>query len=127
MKVAVLIPGLTRTYKETYESFFKNIIEPNSENNKIDVYLAFWDYTHGRHGRNREKGRNISKLSSGEIDNIIRVYDPRKYLVMDDYAEKNKYFDSITDGIIETIGLPTEKHNPRAFIRNGMVAQTYGW
>lgn len=124
-KVALLIPGLLRTYKKTSKFLFHNIIEPNKEEYDIDVYLGFWNYSHQRgDGGMRD---NIEKISTKEVDEILDLYKPKKYIILDNYENKNKVeFPEVVDKIIETIGHPNHPDGP-SLIQNGLVAQTYTW
>ena len=125
MKVAILLPGLVRTYKKTHENFFSNIIEPNREKHEIDTYLAFWDHTHER-GDYGNRNR-VRKLQKNEIDQILQIYRPKEYSILDDYHNKNdKEFSQITYRLTKIIGKP---HHPdgNKLIQNGLVAQSYSW
>lgn len=125
MKVAVLIPGLLRTYKHTYNSFFSNIIESNKNNHKIHLFLAFWDHTHKR----GDKGVNekIVKINKAEQERVINLYKPKNYIVMDKYFEKNnELFPNICDNLIEKIGSP-DHPDGKKLIQNAVVAQYYSW
>jgi hypothetical protein len=125
MKVAVLIPGLLRTYKQTYSNFFCKIIEPNKNKHKIDLFLAFWDHTHKR--GERGVNQNIVKINKEEQEKLIDLYKPKNYIIMDKYFKKNnEIFPSICDSLIEKIGSP--KHpDGKKLIQNAVVAQYYSW
>ena len=124
-KVAILIPGLLRTFEKTSEYYLKNIIEPNINDYEIDIYLGFWNHSHKRgDGGNRNE---VKKINNDKIDTILRIYNPKKYIILDDYDDKNKiYFPEVTRNIIDTIGTP--KHpDGTSLIQNGLIAQTYTW
>jgi hypothetical protein len=125
MRVAILIPGLLRTYKQTYNNFFSNIIEPNKNEHEIDLFLAFWDHTHkrGESGINQ----NIVGINKKEQQEVLELYKPKNYIVMDRYFEKNnEIFPNICDNLIKKIGLP--KHpDGKKLIQNAVVAQYYSW
>jgi len=124
-KVAILFPGLIRTFKKTNTLFIENVINPNKEKYKIDIFLGFWDHTHKR----GEAGKRnfVQKITSQEIENVISIYKPKRYTVLGEYEEKNKiYFPSVTEKIIKTIGYPNHPDG-YSLIQNGLIAQTYTW
>tara|TARA_Y100001937_G_scaffold125827_1_gene193523 strand:- start:17890 stop:18615 length:726 start_codon:yes stop_codon:yes gene_type:complete len=125
MKVAILIPGLVRTYKQTYDNFLLNVIEPNKDEHEIDLFLAFWDHTHER-GEAGKKD-NIKQLEEEERQSILSLYSPKDYLIMDDYFHKNNQeFFEITEKLVKSIGTP--KHpDGNKLIQNAVVAQYYSW
>ena len=124
-KVALLIPGLLRTYKRTSKFLFHNIIEPNMQEYDIDIYLGFWDHSHQRGSGGIRN--DIKRISTKEIDEILDLYKPKKYIILDDYETKNKVeFPQIANDIIKTIGWPNHPDG-LSLIQNGLVAQTYTW
>ena len=123
-KVAVLICGLVRTYKKTNKNFILNILEKNNQNYQIDVFLAFWDHTHqrGSMGTKVEKRKLLKK----EIQNIIEIYSPKKYIILGDYEEKNKLFKIKSKEIGKRMGHPNHEDG-LVLIQNGILAQSYTW
>ena len=124
-KIAILLPGLLRTYDKTSQHFFQNIIKPNQEKYLIDTYLGFWNYTHKR-GDNglREEVQTVDK---DQIEEILDLYKPKEYIVLDDYEAKNSIeFPNIVSNIIETLGRPNHPDGD-SLLQNGLVAQTYTW
>ena len=123
-KIAILIPGLVRSYKKTHHNFITNIVKENSDRYQIDVFLAFWDHTHKRGimGTVTEK----RKLSNEETENIVEMYSPKKYFIFTEYNNKNKIFEDKAKEIAEKIGTPRHEDG-NALIQNGILAQTYTW
>jgi len=126
MKIAILIPGLTRSYKKVYKSYNENVLKPNN-NHEIDTYLAFWTHTHVRDKRSNSGQKGHRELGQEEIEDVIETYSPKKYLIMDDYKEKNKFFKKHTNPLASVIGKDKRHHNPYSLIQNGIIAQTYVW
>ena len=123
-KVAILIPGLVRTYKKTQHIFFTNIIDKNRDSFKIDIYLAFWGYTHQRGPLGSKT--EVRPIDDSELNEILKLYNPKGYLVLDDYEKKQEEFAYYADKIAKKIGIP--KHpDGVSLIKNGILAQTYTW
>jgi len=127
MKVAILFPGLTRSYKDSYDSFYRNVYLPNIKNHEIDIYTAFWDHTHVRDFKHPSGRKKPIPLSECEINEIINMFKPFKYEVMRDYHEKNSFFKDFSKSLIDIIGLDKYHHNPRSLVKNSVIAQTYVW
>lgn len=123
MKIAILIPGLIRTYKKTYENLFKYLIDPNVNSNKIDIYLAFWDKTHNR-GINENV--DVKIIEKNEIESLVNIYNPKKYIVLNDYEEKNNVFKEKGLKMKNLIGNPFHP-DPKLLYQNGVFAQSYTW
>ena len=124
-KVAILLPGLVRTYKKTYKNFFSNIVEFNKDKYEIDIYLAFWNYTHQRGDLGAKE--EVKKIDNKEIKEILDIYSPKNYLILEDYHHKNnKEFLDISKNIVKTIGTPNHPDGA-SLIQNGLIAQTYSW
>ncbi|WP_086306966.1 hypothetical protein [Campylobacter devanensis] len=83
-RLAIQFFGHTRTYKNTYESFFKYIVEPNQQDGwEIDIFIHTWDMSSSSDG-SWHNGRDlfdINPLNQNDIDDIKRVYKPKKLLV----------------------------------------------
>ncbi|WP_096013851.1 alpha-2,3-sialyltransferase [Campylobacter lanienae] len=83
-RLAIQFFGHTRTYKKTYESFFKYIVEPNQQDGwEIDIFIHTWDMSSSS-DRSWHNGRDlfdINPLNQNDIDDIKRVYKPKKLLV----------------------------------------------
>lgn len=89
-KVALMITGLARTYRQTYESLHKHLLSPN--NGKIDIFLCLWDQTHLRR-MDYHKGQKLYEIkdkSVANIDDVLEHYNPKAYTILktDDYTEE---------------------------------------
>lgn len=125
-KAAVILPGLVRTYLKTYENFFSNIVSPNSDEWEIDIYLAFWDHTHFR-GPASNPRMMVQKIENKEVDKILKMYSPKKYMILQEYEKKNNIeFKKIANDLVNIIGMPRHSDGI-SLIQNGIVAQTYSW
>ncbi|WP_179187490.1 coiled-coil domain-containing protein, partial [Campylobacter lanienae] len=83
-RLAIQFFGHTRTYKKTYESFFKYIVEPNQQDGwEIDIFIHTWDMSSSSDGswHNGKDLFDINPLNQNDIDDIKRVYKPKKLLV----------------------------------------------
>ena len=125
-KAAVILPGLIRTYLQTYENFFSNVISPNSDEWEIDIYLAFWDHTHFR-GEGSTPRVMVRKIEKKEVDKIIEIYSPKKYTILQEYEKKNSIeFKKIANDLVKIIGMPRHADGI-SLIQGAVVAQTYSW
>ncbi|WP_096023174.1 hypothetical protein [Campylobacter lanienae] len=83
-RLAIQFFGYTRTYKKTYESFFKYIVEPNQQDGwEIDIFIHTWDMSSGSSGSCHE-GQDlfgIYPLSQSDIDDIKQIYNPKSILI----------------------------------------------
>lgn len=83
-RLAIQFFGHTRTYKKTYESFFKNIVEPNLKDGwQIDIFIHTWDMSSSSDGswHNGQDLFDINPLNQNDIDDIKRIYSPKSFLV----------------------------------------------
>ncbi|WP_299041950.1 hypothetical protein [uncultured Campylobacter sp.] len=83
-RLAIQFFGHTRTYKKTYEGFFKNIVEPNLKDGwQIDIFIHTWDMSSSSDGswHNRQDLFDMHLLSQDDIENIRKIYNPKKFLV----------------------------------------------
>ncbi|WP_086253873.1 hypothetical protein [Campylobacter sp. P091] len=83
-RLAIQFFGHTRTYKDTCESFFKHIVEPNLKDGwEIDIFIHTWDMSSSsdRSWHNEKDLFDINPLNQNDIDDIKRVYKPKKLLV----------------------------------------------
>ena len=78
MKVAVLISGLLRTYKKSFPTFKKFVIDENPHIS-FDFYLSPWDLTHTRADRVQEK----TSLSDKDFEDLVHTYTPKKINVLE--------------------------------------------
>jgi|TARA_R110000787_G_scaffold336_8_gene1246 hypothetical protein len=122
--IAILITGLTRTYKETFNSFKTNVIESNADCD-IDIYLSFWDKTHDRTfkaGSVYDSYDPIDSIKTSK-DNVIETYNPKNYVELN----FDKYYKL----------LKTQSENPnlkdlnfvrnKNFTLNSFFCQFYCW
>ncbi|WP_180381392.1 hypothetical protein [Campylobacter lanienae] len=83
-RLAIQFFGYTRTYKKTYESFFKYIVEPNQQDGwEIDIFIHTWDMSSSSSGSWHE-GQDlfdIYPLSQSDIDDIKQIYNPKAILI----------------------------------------------
>lgn len=113
MKIAIVIPGLVRTYKSVYNNFRKNVLDPN-EDHQIDIYLAFWDKSAPKKG----KAKYIN------VDDVLETYKPINYKVLNfEPLQKNEI-----RLLAQTIDkLFKKRYVGLSFIHNGIVSQFYTW
>ena len=108
----------TRTYKKTYENFFKYIVEPNQQDGwEIDIFIHTWDMSSSSSGSWHE-GQDlfdIYPLSQSDIDDIKQIYNPKAILNIFNNCQnlnskaKNIYTDDKTS-FIEFILILNDKH-----------------
>ena len=83
-RLAIQCFGHTRTYKKTYDSFFKYIVEPNQQDGwEIDIFIHTWDMSSGSSGSWHE-GQDlfdIHPLGQSDIDDIKKIYNPKAILI----------------------------------------------
>jgi len=123
-KAAILIAGLTRTYEKTKESFFSKVFFPNTNEYDIDIYLCFWDKTHTR---GMLKNENITTLNDNDINEVISVYNPKKYHILKNYKEANSLFSEKGKEFTKIVGRPKNHAHPALLHQNGVMAQSYTW
>jgi hypothetical protein len=75
-KVALLLPGLTRSAKLCHDSIYKNILSKYD----VDIYMHVWDIS------NISLDNKNSELEIS-IDEIVELYKPKK-IVVDNYFDK---------------------------------------
>lgn len=84
MKIAYLLHGHSRTWKDCYESFFENVysVAPG------DIYIHTWDRANSKYGSfwNRNLGvhsKEAEELSSQPVDleGIKKAYNPKHMIV----------------------------------------------
>lgn len=89
MSVAILLPGHPRTYKQTYASFQKHLLEiyPNA-----DIFIWCWDDL-GYWTPDNPDGTvpEFGVYKSGKVDmqDVINLYKPKKYAIasMEEHKE----------------------------------------
>lgn len=118
MKIAILLPGQTRTYKKCYDNYLSQF-----ENYECDVYSSTWDIQ----GQVRVKTYNnefenryfSSKPTSDVYDELHELYNFKSFEV-ENYDE---WLESYLDNIIEF-----KKNHPnvnKSMLTNGIFAQYY--
>ncbi len=83
-KIALLLPGLTRSAKICYESLYKHILYKYD----VDIYMHVWDISNV----SLDNTQTESEIS---IDELVELYKPKKIVV-------ENYFDISTDLINKT-------------------------
>ena len=117
-RLAIQFFGHTRTYKKTYESFFKYIVKPNQQDGwEVDIFIHTWDMSSSSSGSWHE-GQDlfdIHSLSQSDIDDIKQIYNPKAILNIFNNCQnlnskaKNIYTDDKTS-FIEFILILNDKH-----------------
>lgn len=126
-RVAILLTGLTRRYKDTYKSWFDNLINvyPNVQ---FDFYLALWnvqgdyDYSNKFHDRDISKNWVNTKnhLGKADYDEIRELYKPRELKVFD-YNKWEELIKEDFDNFVERHTINTD----RLRVYNGVYSQYY--
>lgn len=82
-KLAICFFGHLRTYKQTYQSFFENIIKPNEKEWDIDIFIHTWDEFEksGFTWHNHFKELDRKKVEQKDITEVESIYKPKKFLV----------------------------------------------
>jgi hypothetical protein len=82
-RVAILIPGLVRSFEKTYQNLFENIIQNNQQDYEFDIFLDIWDLSNSKVSEFDRRGINSDRdyrenTSSKNIDcNLLKeVYNP---------------------------------------------------
>ena len=123
-KAAILIAGLTRTYKKTKESFFSKLITPNQDEYDIDIYLCFWGKTHQRGMR---ENKNITELRPEDKKEILDTYKPKNFKILEHYDKANDFFFKKGKKFTSIVGRPKNHSHPDLLHQNGVMAQSYTW
>ncbi|EOC4396917.1 hypothetical protein ACI38G_001909, partial [Campylobacter jejuni] len=85
-KLAIQLFGLVRTYTDTFDTFFSNVIIPNSTNYDIDIFIHTWDIFSAVGAANGLKNSRHyfyptmtnKKLCDYDINDIKNKYKPKK-------------------------------------------------
>jgi len=82
-RVAILIPGLVRSFEQTYQNLFENIIHNNQQDYEFDIFLDVWDLTNSKVSEFDRRGINSDRdyrenISNKNIDcNLLKqLYNP---------------------------------------------------
>lgn len=76
--------GHLRTYKQTYESFFKNVLYPNlCDGWEIDIFIHTWDELEksGFAWHNSLESLNGKKVTTDIIEEVRSIYKPKEFLI----------------------------------------------
>ena len=119
-KIAVLYAGLVRDYKICFESFKKNIVDPNPDY-KFEYFLCLWDHTHPTNNENNE---NIPKILVNTED-VIAYFNPRTHLILDYQKQRNIFSNSKEYDEIHQKKIRPGPYSKERFI-NTFLMQMYG-
>ncbi|MFY4756014.1 hypothetical protein ACOTV8_08330 [Campylobacter jejuni] len=111
-RLAVHLFGALRTYKQTYKSFFNNIIDINKQDGwLIDIFLHTWDQfdTGSAHSHLKYSGLTGVKIGIHDIEEIIGIYQPKKHLIESPILNSNKPGMYITLEKVNSLKLDYEK------------------
>lgn len=77
-RLAIQFFGHLRTYKDTYESFFKHIVEPNLKDGwQIDIFIHTWDkMSEPGHGK-RYGLYDTRQVTQDDIKDVNKIYKPK--------------------------------------------------
>ena len=82
-RVAILIPGLVRSFEKTYQNLFENIIQHNQEDYEFDIFLDIWDSSNSNISEFYRRGVNSERdyrdaISNENIDCSLlkKIYNP---------------------------------------------------
>lgn len=98
-RLAVQFFGHLRTFQNTFESFFENVIEANSQNFEIDIFIHTWDeieYSFENWHNCKTPQVLGKKLTSEDINFINEKYKPKKFkytpqLIIDNDEEYTQF------------------------------------
>lgn len=82
--LAICFFGHLRTFNQTYESFFKNIVEVNRNDDwQIDIFMHSWDEFEkaGFAWHNHLTSLDGKKVTQDDINQVLRIYKPKKFLI----------------------------------------------
>ena len=82
-RLAICFFGHLRTFNQTCESFFKNIIEVNRNEWQIDIFMHTWDEFEkaGFAWHNHLASLDGKKVTQDDINQVLRIYKPKKFLI----------------------------------------------
>ncbi|ECV6869752.1 hypothetical protein F3L71_08295, partial [Campylobacter coli] len=101
-RLAIHLYGHMRTYKKIYQSFYQNIIEVNKKDGwDIDIFIHTWDVFNITDPNIWHAKDNLfptmtgKKLSSNDKADIIKTYQPKKYIIEPDPNKPAGRYESI--------------------------------
>tara|TARA_B110001450_G_scaffold50029_1_gene46648 strand:+ start:13985 stop:15910 length:1926 start_codon:yes stop_codon:yes gene_type:complete len=74
-KIAICFSGQLRTFRKTYESFYKNILNVLKQTFEVDIFMFIWKIE-----------------NKNDIKKSLEIYKPKKYIIKDDFKFKLPYF-----------------------------------
>lgn len=82
-KLALCFFGHLRTYEQTHEAFFQNLIKPNEKEWDIDIFIHTWDEFEksGFAWHNHLEKLNGKKLEAKDIEKLRQIYKPKALLI----------------------------------------------
>ncbi|MGX3043645.1 hypothetical protein [Helicobacter sp. T3_23-1056] len=83
-RLAICFFGHLRTFNQTCESFFKNIVEVNRNDEwQIDIFMHTWDEFEkaGFAWHNYLASLDGKKVTQDDINQVLRIYEPKKFLI----------------------------------------------
>lgn len=83
-RIAVQLFGHLRTFKKTFASFNKHIVEPNKKNGyKVDIFIHTWDEYESRKSTWHDDNKDLKnkKINQEDIQKIKQVYLPKKIII----------------------------------------------
>ena len=98
-KVAILISGFIRNWKDTYEELLKNVIEYNSDMYEFELHCVPYSRTNRYNNENYEK---LEQVTDEEIINLQKKYNPTSFNVLD-HKKLTNYFINEKKDIINSI------------------------
>jgi len=77
-KIAILIPGLARTYKDTFENFKENLLSNNSF--EFDIFIDTWNKVGRRKDSHVYMGeeKRYDEEEELDVEELKRIYNPKK-------------------------------------------------
>lgn len=119
-KLAIHFFGFIRTFRDTYDNFKLNILDVNSQDYEIDIFIHTWD-KYNSVDTSKEQFNlwhqeidyyptmNEKKISSQDQKDIIDLYQPKKILI--EKLEKGVYGHPITLNKVSNLRIAYEKEN----------------
>lgn len=82
-RVAILIPGLVRSFEKTYKNLFENIIQNNQKDYEFDIFLDVWDSSNSKVSEFNRRGVNSNRdyredvITESVNSNLLKeIYNP---------------------------------------------------
>ena len=97
-RLAIHLYGMIRTYKRTHKSFFQNVVDPNLKDGwEIDIFMHTWnvfnqvDPSTWHKTHNYFPSMNNKELTQKDIDDILEIYNPKKFQIDKDTRDCGRY------------------------------------